>query len=345
MAGQQSILTTSRPGVKGQAESPDWAFLFSAYRIQDVHGGQVVTGRLRPGLDPCSDPARSELERWPGSYEVRGGDGAGWDVILHRDLGARSERWWLHAALLALTAFSTIVAGSLLRGADPLVFRAVPLPGAWWFPIPVGLEPAGLVPGIPFGIALLGILGTHEAGHYVAARYHRISVTPPFFIPFPPYLSIIGTLGAFIRLRSPVLNRRALLDVGIAGPIMSFVVSIPILWWGLLHSRIVRVADSVPSDYLVRFLTEEIWLGGSVAVDALARLVVGFTGQHEILVLHPLAFAGWIGLFVTALNLLPISQLDGGHILYAALGRRQTVREPPPRGPRARRFPGVSHGI
>ncbi len=246
----------------------------------------------------------------------------GWEVFLFEP-AARRERWWLHLLLLLATVFSTVVAGSLLTGHAPIWFQVLHVFHGWWVPIPVAVDVRAMVAGLPFGLALVGILALHEAGHYFAARHHRMSVTPPYFIPFPPYVSVIGTLGAFIRLRSPVLSRSTLLDVGVSGPLLSFVASLPLLWWGLAHSRVIAVAQSLPSTYLVRFATERIWLGGSLAMSGLTRLALDYPGPSHVVELHPIAFAGWLGLFVTALNLLPISQLDGGHLLYALLGARQ----------------------
>jgi membrane-associated protease RseP (regulator of RpoE activity) len=293
-------------------------------------GGRVLTGRLRPGLDPDSPVVSTVLDGWPGSHSARKGE-HGWELMLFQPI-ERRERWWLHATLLAVTLFSTSVAGSMLSGYWPIEFIVSPTQWGWGLPVPVSLDLRALVAGLPFGISLVLILAVHEAGHYVAARRHSISVTPPYFIPFPPYVSIIGTLGAFIRLRSPVMSRGALLDVGAAGPVLSFVASIPFLVWGLLNSRLrtgspgsPSLHPDQPSLFLVEFLQEKFWLGSSVAFSALARIVPGFETHGQILELHPVAFAGWLGLFVTALNLLPLSQLDGGHILYAALGRRQKV--------------------
>lgn len=295
--------------------------VFAAYRIDSALRGRVIVGRLWPGFGPDSPPVRAFLDRWHGSHATREGD-HGWELLLFEPAQYR-ERWWLHALLLIVTLFSTTVAGSLLAGYSPIGFIAVPFRGSWWLPVPVEVDLGALAPGLPFGLALVLILALHEAGHYLAAKHHSISVTPPYFIPFPPYVSIIGTLGAFIRLRSPVLNRNQLLDIGVAGPLVSFVVSLPLLWWGLVNSQVMAVSKSMPTPYLVRFVSEQFWLGGSLAMSAMARLVLGFSGTGQVLVLHPVAFAGWLGLFVTALNLLPISQLDGGHILYAAVGSRQ----------------------
>jgi hypothetical protein len=305
--------------VKG---SPDWTELFAAYRVDSVHGGEVITGRLHEGLEPASERVRGFLAGWSGFHDLRLAPD-GWHLILYRSTAGPRERWWLHGLLLALTVFSTVLAGALLSGLNPIEFVALPLFEGWWVPVPAELDPSALAVGLPFGLTLVAILALHESGHYVAARRHAIRVTPPFFIPFPPYLSIIGTLGAFIRLRSPVTNRRSLLDVGVAGPLASFVASLPVLWWGLLHSRVVQAPPGIPGEFVVRFMGQEIWLGGSLAFSGLTRVLLGFGGEGVVLLLHPVAFAGWIGLFVTALNLLPISQLDGGHILYAMASEAQ----------------------
>lgn len=280
----------------------------------------MVTGRLLPGSSPDSPHVRERLERWQGYHAARTGPG-GWELLLFEPT-VRRERWLLHSLLLAITLLSTVVAGAILVGGEPLAFTAVPLLGGWWVWVPTAIDVDSLVAGIPFGVTLVAILAVHEAGHYVAARWHRISVTPPFFIPFPPYVSVIGTLGAFIRLRSPVPDRRTLLDIGVAGPLASFIASIPILAWGLMASRPLAVPYDTPGIYLVRFAGEHFWLGPSLLLAGLSEILTAVPAGH-VLELHPLAFAGWLGLFVTALNLLPISQLDGGHILYSLLGDRQ----------------------
>ncbi len=307
------------PGHGGQGERPVYA-LFSAYRVDPVAGGRLVAGRLRPGLDPRSPVLRGALARWPGSYSAREGP-HGWELLLFEP-GPVRERWWLHGALFALTLLSTTVAGGLLAGRAPIGYLPLELFGIWWLPVPVSVDLRALAAGLPFGLSLVAVLAVHEAGHYVAARRWSISVTPPYFIPFPPYVSIIGTLGAFIRLRSPVMSRNALLDVGVAGPLASFAASLPLLWWGLRHSAAVPVGAG--ADVLVvQFLGERFWLGVSPLVWGLFRLALDIPASGYAVALHPVAFAGWLGLFVTALNLLPVSQLDGGHVLYAALGRRQ----------------------
>lgn len=164
------------------------------------------------------------------------------------------------------------------------------------------LDPFRLLQGVPFAAALLLILGIHELGHFFMARYHGVDVTLPYFIPVPFGL---GTFGAFIQLRSPVENRRALFDVGLAGPVAGFLVAVPLMVLGLMWS------DVVPRP--------ERTMGSSLLVRWLADLVKPH-GPDEALRLHPVAIAAYIGLWVTAMNLLPVGQLDGGHIAYSALG-------------------------
>jgi membrane-associated protease RseP (regulator of RpoE activity) len=174
-----------------------------------------------------------------------------------------------------------------------------------------------LARGAPFAVPFLGILLAHEMGHYVLARRHRVPVSLPYFIPFPAYYSIVGSLGAFIRIRGPMVRRSILLDVGAAGPVASFLLSLPLVAFGLHLSRTAPGTANLVTPYAVRFAGEIIWIGNGAAFHALASILVpGAVGAQPIL-LHPVALAGWLGLFVTALNLLPTGQLDGGHVLYA----------------------------
>lgn len=189
-----------------------------------------------------------------------------------------------------------------------------------------------LLRGPAFAAALLAILFTHEMGHYVLARYHRVDTTLPYFIPLPLGF---GTLGAVIRIRSALPSRRATLDIGAAGPIAGFVVALPLLLWGLAHSPLEVVPALVhgPSS-----LWEMVaaWRGGEpvfpessgmfVLGDSLLTLgaewlVFGAHPGTEVM-MHPVGIAAWLGLLVTTLNLVPIGQLDGGHVLYALLGGR-----------------------
>ncbi len=174
--------------------------------------------------------------------------------------------------------------------------------------------------GLPYALALMAILGIHELGHYIAARRYRIRATLPYFIPVPPASVFpFGTFGAFIQLRSPVPNRKALFDIGIAGPLAGFVVTIPILLWGLAHSTPAPLTDESgilnfdsfnPTASLLLAILSKLALGNTLVADTALKL-------------HPVAIAGCLGLVITALNLMPVGQLDGGHIVHAMFGQRR----------------------
>ncbi len=205
-------------------------------------------------------------------------------------------RPWLHWVLFLLTLATTTWAGAAQQGVNLL------------------REPTRFTAGLPYSLALLAILGTHELGHYWMARRHRMNVTPPFFVPVP---FALGTFGAFIQMRSPAENRRMLFDVAVAGPLAGLVIAIPALFIGLRSSELLSSAD----------VTEELAAGAlpgaSILFTLLAKLSFGDALQPDVVVrLSPLAFAGWLGLFITGLNLLPIGQLDGGHIARAMFGSR-----------------------
>ena len=163
-------------------------------------------------------------------------------------------------------------------------------------------DPTALVSGFPFAISLLFILLVHELGHYFACRHHAIRASYPYFIPAP---TLIGTFGAFILMRSPIRCRRALFDVGASGPLAGFVVAIPILIYGVMHSR---VAPEIASPQA------EMFFGVPLALRFAEWIFFPGAAANTIL-LHPIARAAWVGLFATSLNLLPTGQLDGGHIL------------------------------
>jgi membrane-associated protease RseP (regulator of RpoE activity) len=196
----------------------------------------------------------------------------------------------VHVVLFLATLLTTTMAGSFSAGVNPLE------------------DPRLLVHGLPFSATLMTILLVHEMGHFLVARWHGVEATPPYFIPGPPFL--IGTFGAFIRMRTPT-NRRALFDVGAAGPWAGFLVAIPAVIYGLSISTVGPLVEE----------PEGLLLGDSLAFAALARLALGVSPTEVTITLHPVALAGWFGLFVTFLNLLPVGQLDGGHVVYALLGR------------------------
>jgi membrane-associated protease RseP (regulator of RpoE activity) len=176
-------------------------------------------------------------------------------------------------------------------------------------------HPAGLAAGIPFALTLLTILLAHELGHFFACRHHHIRATYPFFIPFP---SLIGTFGAFILIRSPIRTARALFDVGASGPLVGFVFAVPALVYGVLHSKIVPgLADIARPD--VDFV-----FGVPLLLRAIAAWLHPGISPATVL-LHPIGRAAWVGLFATSLNLLPVAQLDGGHILRSLNPRLHRV--------------------
>ena len=180
-------------------------------------------------------------------------------------------------------------------------------------------EPGILLSGLPYAASLMTILGIHELGHYLAARYYKIRATLPYFIPFPAFL---GTFGAFIQMRSPVPNRKALFDVSIAGPLAGFIVTLPVLIWGLAHSTIVSLPEKAEQALNPNALNPNY----SLLLALLSKLTLGIqlTGDRA-LDLHPVAVAGLIGLIATALNLIPVGQLDGGHIIHAMFGQRNGI--------------------
>ena len=172
--------------------------------------------------------------------------------------------------------------------------------------------------GLWYSLPLMGILLGHEMGHYLTCRHYGVRATLPIFIPMP--LPPFGTLGAVIMMRSPLPTRRAIFDIGLAGPLVGFLLSLPAIIIGLHMSKMMYESE------LVRYyLANKLWLcsvGESQLFHWLFGAIVGEIPPHMALDFHPLAMAGWVGLFVTALNLLPVGQLDGGHILYGLFGRR-----------------------
>ena len=235
---------------------------------------------------------------------------------------APRERYWVHILLLFATVFTTLVVGAhmqyaFLQNLAPFSAGEEYLP---FFQIRWALaQPSRLLLGIPFSATLLGILLAHEMGHYVACRYYRVHATLPFFIPAP---TMIGTLGAVIRIKSPIPTRKALFDIGIAGPIAGFVVAVITLAAALSASK--PIAGGMgPSDlrlgfpwifYVMHDVLRSLAPGHAISGLPLARIY-----------LHPTAIAAWVGMFATALNLLPSGQLDGGHIVYALAPRAHRV--------------------
>jgi Zn-dependent protease len=211
-----------------------------------------------------------------------------------------------------------------LREGKPVVHivagRVNPQPRPWWPNLLLAIVTfftVSMLGGLEYAIALMLILGAHELGHYFAARYHQVAVTLPYFIPFP--FGFLGTLGAAIQLREPMRNRKVLLDVGAAGPLVGLVVSIPILLIGLATSQVKEFdLSNLPEGQM-------LIVEGNSILYALAKVVTfgRFLPDGPLDVeINGLAMAGWVGLLVTGLNLLPVGQLDGGHILYSIIGER-----------------------
>ena len=231
-------------------------------------------------------------------------DGQVWLDVLPAMGTVAPGRPMVNVLLFVLTLLSTVSAGYFIAGSVPfLSFH--PLRQPW-----------RLLDGLPFAATLLGILGTHEFGHYFAARRSGASVGLPYFIPVPPPLSLFGTLGAVIRMRSPVRDRNALLDIAVAGPLAGLVVALPALWLGLAWSTVARIPAGGGT----------MEFGDSLLMRAMVYAMFGALPPGADVFVHPVALAGWVGLFVTALNLFPVGQLDGGRIAYALFrGRHRQV--------------------
>lgn len=200
----------------------------------------------------------------------------------------------LHILLFFLTFLTTLFAGAVLNGVIP------------WE------QPGKIYRGLPFSLTILLILMTHELSHYFMSRKHHVSATPPYFIPAP---TLIGTFGAIIKMRPPIYYRASLIDIGASGPIGGFLVAVIATVAGLGYSEVVPTGE----------IEGGIAFGSSLLFSFLTEIVLNADpGEHDI-VLHPVAFAGWVGLLITSLNLLPIGQLDGGHIIYALFGAKHRV--------------------
>lgn len=287
------------------------------YDLTTLPGDTVLRGTLKPGLSVDSPEVQEVLEAWPGRAHLSHHGDEGVDVVLVYQIKEPGPtKVGAHLALFLLTVVTTLGSGALMRGVDPFGTRFLEL-GALVVPYPSGLDLSRLTLGFSFAFPFLGVLMAHEMSHVWAARRHGVRATLPYFIPFPPYFSLIGSLGAFIRLRGPTVRRSSLFDVGASGPLASFVVSLPLLALGLFRSEAVPGFASVSTPFAIRFAGEPVWLGNGVLTHVMASVFGPARVGETLILLHPVALAGWLGLFVTALNLLPLGQLDGGHIIYA----------------------------
>jgi len=250
-------------------------------------------GRFRCDPADCYDELRRRFERHGYTPVVdREEDGRSALIAMPVVFDHPGSRWVVNLILFLATILSTLIVGAAYElGSYELAWRQ---PWHGW----------------PFAFSILLILGAHELGHYFAARHHGVPVTLPYFIPMP--FSLFGTLGAFIRLQGPVNNRRALFDVGAAGPLAGLVFTLPLLFYGLATSDLGTIAP-----------------GQSFEGNSLLYLLIKFAvfgrvlpGGGQDVYLNQVAWAGWVGLFVTGLNLIPVGQLDGGHVAYALFGPR-----------------------
>lgn len=216
----------------------------------------------------------------------------------------RKPRYWLHALLLLLTGMTTTMVGAQLQ--FDFAHGQPEFAGTWAEVWGSGSLTSVAARGLPFSCSLLAILLAHEFGHYGACVRYGVDASLPYFLPAP---TLIGTLGAFIRIRRPIYRKSVLFDIGVAGPVAGFALLLPLLWWGVAHSKVVPgiagQGDVVFGTPLVLRLLEHWFWPGVSPVD---------------LALHPVARAAWVGVFATALNLLPVGQLDGGHLVYAFFG-------------------------
>ena len=281
-----------------------------AWRTTPLHDREVVDALVDPAhAGPPVSPALADaLRQWPGSY-YWSNERDGRHLVLTRSTIKPREAWLWYALLFAVTLCMTTISGAVFAGAVPAEPGLIFNPTVWDLTFL-----RACVSGFAFSLPLMAILFSHEMGHYLTARRYHVNVSPPHFLPGPPLVGV-GTFGAFIRLRTILNDRRQLLDIGAAGPLAGFVVALPVLWIGLAHSHI---ATEPGASGL------QIPGGGWPLGDSLATLLLRhLTHGGDAVTLSPMAFAGWLGMLVTMYNLLPIAQLDGGHILYSAFPRAQ----------------------
>lgn len=320
-------------------DDPYLPYIRQVFRIDDITWGteqQNFIVRYRGRLISDSIEAYDRLTKALRPFEVtplfRQEDGKHAIVLLRGVIRPRPSNPWLNLILFILTGLSVVFAGTIFRYQGPLSTDLNVI-------LPHLLK--ALTEGMMFAVSLLAILLAHEFGHYLAARYHGAAVTLPYFIPFP--LSPFGTMGAFIQLKEPPRNKRILLDIGLAGPLAGFIIAVPLLLIGLYLSNLDQLPLSLRSGesfnlegnslfyLLAKYVVFGQWLPSPGSYNGMSPILYWlqyvFTGRPipyggVDVILHPIAFAGWSGLLVTALNLIPAGQLDGGHVLYVLFGKR-----------------------
>lgn len=304
-----------RPIDKEEETALQRCFPWTVYYLQDIEyrpQAMICRGQLRTSPTTAYDTIRSNIEQHFGQRFLvvfqEGLQGKPFFALVPNPQAQNSSkpsdslsRPWLALGLLLLTLLTTTWMGAV----NIVEVSQEQLEAA----------PAMLLQGLPYALALMAILGCHESGHYLMARYYRMRATLPYFIPVPFFL---GTFGAFIQLRSPVPNRRALFDVGVSGPLSGLVITLPLLLWGLGQSTLVDMPEEAS---LLNFQAFDP--RGSLLLAMLSKLMLGSAlSADQAIQLHPVAVAGCLGLVVTALNLMPVGQLDGGHVVHAMYGQR-----------------------
>jgi membrane-associated protease RseP (regulator of RpoE activity) len=281
------------------------ASLFDVYEIRQDGDTVLYIG------EPTVPGSRLENELWPlfrdQGYEVslqRGYNGEEGIPLSRGEYVLVAEPWsigvdgvpWTNIVLFVATVLSTLFAGAF-----------------FWYQVPLAEEPWRALEAWPFVVAIMGVLGVHELGHYVMSRYHNVQASLPYFIPLPTY---IGSMGAVIRMKGRIPDRKALFDIGAAGPLAGLIATVVVTAIGLqLNPLAVQQAT-------VEGTGEQVVFNEPPLLEIIAELT-GAGGRLESGVVHPVVFGGWVGMLVTLLNMLPVGQLDGGHILRAVVGERQ----------------------
>lgn len=317
--GESTASNAIRPITKTEEKVLQNCFPWSVFYLQNIEyrpQALVCRGKLRTSPEVAYRTIRENIEAQFGDRFLvvfqEGMNGSPFFALVSNPLITKrnepqqqTARPAVMLGLLGATLITTTLAGSM--GVTGLVGAQLPQD----FPT--------FLTGLPYAVSLLSILGIHEMGHYCASQIHRVRATLPYFIPVPPAgIFPFGTFGAFIQMKSPVPNRKALFDIGIAGPLAGFVVTVPLLIWGLLQSDVVPMTEASsilnftslqPTESLLLAILSKVTLGAKLTADSALNL-------------HPVAIAGCLGLIITALNLMPVGQLDGGHIVHAMFGQR-----------------------
>lgn len=269
-------------------------FMVGDTTLDEPHGGFVrFRGRFLVDSSDCFDEIRGVFEANGFTPTVREEENGRIAIVaIPQIFNPPPSNWHMNLALFILTVLATLLTGSMYTAETQE--QAFQIWRGW-----------------PFSLSVMLILGAHELGHYFAARYHKVAVSLPYFIPLP-IVSLFGTLGAFIRMKEPVKNKRALFDIGVAGPLAGLVFAVPILLYGLATSEIGPISSTglLEGNSLFYYLSKFVIFGQFLP------------NETSDVYLNQVAWAGWVGLLVTSLNLMPVGQLDGGHIMFSLFGRR-----------------------